>query len=250
MGGIIDSIFGGGAGKASDKSLEFIKDVYGENKGLAAPWNAGGLQSFNQYNAMLSGPGQDEAFQKWLGSSDYKFTTDAGLNAINHNMASKGLLNSGSTLKAITQFGQDNAQQYRNNYMNQLMGSAGLGAGVLGNLMGSNQNMASAYGNQAMAGAQGRANGMGNFMNFGIGIASLIPGLSDRRTKTDIKHVGRTHKNKGSLPVFSYRYKDDPPNVRRMGVMAQDVAKRRPKALGPLIGNAMTVDYKELARNA
>ena len=85
---------------------------------------------------------------------------------------------------------------------------------------------------------------MGNFMNFGLGVAGLI---SDARLKTDIKKVGKMHKGKGGLPVYSYRYVDDPPNVRRMGVMAQDVAVKRPDALGPPIQNFMTVDYRRLA---
>jgi hypothetical protein len=74
----------------------------------------------------------------------------------------------------------------------------------------------------------------------------MIPGLSDERAKTDIKRIGRMHKKHGGLPVYSYRYKDDPPNVRRMGVIAQEVAKKRPDALGPEVGNFLTVDYKEL----
>jgi hypothetical protein len=80
-------------------------------------------------------------------------------------------------------------------------------------------------------------------MNFGLGIASL----SDERTKTDIKRVGRMDKGKGGAKVYTYRYKDDPHNVIRMGVMAQEIAKKRPDALGPRINNFMTVNYGNLA---
>jgi hypothetical protein len=244
MGGLVNSIFGGNSNKYANKSIDFTKQIYDENKAMATPWNTGGSADFNSYNAMLGGPGQDEAFQKWLGSSDFAFTTKAGNDAINSNMAAKGLLNSGATLKAITQFGQDNAQQYRNNYMNQLLGGAQLGAGVLGNLMGANSQAAAQQAANYQNKAQGQASGVGNAMNFGLGIAGLF---SDERLKTDIKKVGRTDKKAGNLPVYTYRYKDDPTNVVRMGVMAQEVAKKRPKALGPRVNNFMTVNYGNLA---
>lgn len=245
MGGLIDSLFGGGAGEASEESLDFIKDVYGDNKAMATPWATGGLDAYNAYNSFLTGSGQDAAFQKYLDSGDYKFTTQAGMDAITHNMASKGLLNSGSTLKALTQWGQQNAMQYRDNYLNKLLGSAGLGAGVLGNLMGASNTSAGMYGNQAMAGAEGKANGVGNFLNFGLGLAGLI---SDRRLKKDVKRVGTVNKGKGKgLPLYAYRYKGEPKRGQpHIGVMAQDVKKRVPSALGPKVGNFMSVDYREL----
>lgn len=225
MGGLVNSIFGGGSKKATKKSLALIK-----------PYADSGVGALGSYMDMLTGPNQNEAFQNWLNSSDYKFTNQAGMEAITHNMASKGLLNSGSTLKALTQFGQNNAQQYRNNYMNQLFAPAQLGAQA-----------AQGYAGTAQQGAQLQANGVGNFLNFGLGVAGLF---SDIRLKTDIKKVGRMNKSKGGLPVYTYRYVDDPPNVRRMGVMAQEVAEKRPEALGPTVDNFMTVDYGRLAENA
>lgn len=225
MGGFIDGIFGGGSKKATKNSLALIK-----------PYADAGIGALGQYSDMLFGPGQNEAFENWLNSSDYAFTTKAGMDAVTQNMASKGLLNSGSTLKALTQWGQQNAQQYRNNYMNQLFAPAQLGAQA-----------ATGYANTAQQGANQAASGVGNFLNFGLGVAGLF---SDERLKTDIKKVGRTDKKKGGLPVYTYRYVDDPPNLRRMGVMAQEVAKKRPDALGPVVENFMTVDYGRLAENA
>jgi len=242
MGGLVNSIFGGSSNKNAKKSLAFQNQVYQENKAMGQPFVQGGLGTFNTYNSMLTGS-DPAAFNNWLNSSDYNFTTKAGNDAINANMAAKGLANSGATLKAITQFGQDNAQQYRNNYMNQLLQSAQLGAGVAGNVMGSGQSAAGNVNNIYQAKTQGAANGVGNAMNFGLGIASLF---SDERLKYDIKKVGRTTKKAGNLPVYTYRYKGDPNNVVRMGVMAQEVAKKRPEALGPRVNNFMTVNYGNL----
>lgn len=244
MGGILNSLFGGGSNKQADKAIDFMKDVYRENKELATPWATGGLNMYNAYGSMLAGPGQDEAFQKWLNSSDYAFTTKQGLDAITHNMASKGLMNSGSTAKAVVQFGQDNAQKYRDNYMTQLLAGAGVGAGVLGNLMGASNSSAQMIGDMRMQRAQGQANGVGNFLNFGLGLAGLI---SDERLKKDKKRIGTIKVDGKKLGIHAFRYKgqssDEQPHV---GVMAQEVAKKVPRALGPKVGNFMSVDYKEL----
>lgn len=243
MGGLINSIFGGNSNEHSDSALKFNGGVYDYNKSIGQPFVSGGQNSFNTYNQMLTGT-DPSAFNNWLNSSDYNFTTKAGNDAINSNMAAKGLLNSGATLKAITEFGQNNAQQYRNNYMNQLLGSAQLGAGVAGNVMSAGVSAANNQNNIEQGKTTNQANGVGNALNFGLGVAGLF---SDERLKTDIKKVGRTDKKAGALPVYTYRYKDDPTNVVRMGVMAQEVAKKKPEALGPTVQNFMTVNYGKLA---
>lgn len=79
---------------------------------------------------------------------------------------------------------------------------------------------------------------------FGMGSA-LLGGLplmmSDRRTKTDIHKVGKT---KGGMPVYTYRYKMGGPLM--MGVMAQDVEKKKPEAVHEIDG-IKHVDYSEVS---
>ena len=62
---------------------------------------------------------------------------------------------------------------------------------------------------------------------------------SDRRLKTDIRRVGKTD---GGLPLYAYRYKAGGPH--QLGVMAQDVAKVRPDAVGDIGGGFLGVDYR------
>lgn len=69
---------------------------------------------------------------------------------------------------------------------------------------------------------------------FGLG-SSLI--MSDRRTKTDIKRVGKLD---NGLPVYEYRYKAG--GAPHIGVMAQDVEKKNPGAVAE-IGGIKHVDY-------
>lgn len=64
--------------------------------------------------------------------------------------------------------------------------------------------------------------------------------FSDRRLKTDIKKVGKTD---GGLPVYTYRYKGD--GKTHMGVMAQEVKKKTPEAVGNFNG-LLAVDYSKV----
>lgn len=81
------------------------------------------------------------------------------------------------------------------------------------------------------------------------GLASTIGSLassaaiafSDRRLKTDIEKVGE---EEDGLGVYEYRYKGD--KMPQVGVMAQEVAKKRPWALGPKVGGYRTVNYGRL----
>jgi hypothetical protein len=64
--------------------------------------------------------------------------------------------------------------------------------------------------------------------------------ISDRNAKTDIKKVGKTN---SGLPIYTFKYKGD--NKTKMGVMAQDVEKKNPKAVG-LINGIKGVDYSKI----
>lgn len=76
---------------------------------------------------------------------------------------------------------------------------------------------------------------------FGLG-SSLI--MSDRRTKEDIREIGKT--NDGQ-PLYTYRYKGSP--MLQMGLMAQDVEQRNPDAVVE-IGGIKHVDYARALEDA
>ena len=77
-------------------------------------------------------------------------------------------------------------------------------------------------------------------------MAMLIGGLgglfalSDERAKEDKKKIGKT---KDGLGIYSYRYKGDPET--RIGLMAQEVAKKKPGAVATRRDGLMAVDYRE-----
>jgi muramidase (phage lysozyme) len=68
--------------------------------------------------------------------------------------------------------------------------------------------------------------------------------FSDKRLKKDIKEIGETHDGQ---PIYSYKYKND--DRTQIGLMAQDVEKRHPEAVG-LAGGYKTVDYKKATEGA
>lgn len=68
------------------------------------------------------------------------------------------------------------------------------------------------------------------------GLGALFA-LSDKRVKTNIKRVGKTD---GGLPVYTYKYKGS--NTTQMGVMAQDVEKKKPNAVKEF-GGLKAVNY-------
>ena len=64
---------------------------------------------------------------------------------------------------------------------------------------------------------------------------------SDRRLKTDMAWVGMTA---DAIPIWRFRYKGTAPVFE--GVMAQDVAMRRPDALVTWPNGVLAVDYGHL----
>jgi hypothetical protein len=83
----------------------------------------------------------------------------------------------------------------------------------------------------------GLAGGLAGNSGVTSGIGSIFSGIfSDVRLKEDIEEVGTVD----GFPLYKFRYKGTP--ERRLGLMAQDVEKRLPHAVGERAGYK-TVDY-------
>jgi hypothetical protein len=87
---------------------------------------------------------------------------------------------------------------------------------------------------------------MGTGALSGSTTTTQAPGgfFSDERLKKDIKEIGETHDGQ---PIYSYKYKND--DRTQIGLMAQDVEKEHPEAVG-LLGGYKTVDYKKATEDA
>jgi hypothetical protein len=88
---------------------------------------AGEANTTGALNSLLtSDQSNSPAYQNYLNSTGYNFQMQQGQNAITGNAASKGLLNSGATAKALTSYGQNLASTTYGNYLSQMGSLAGL----------------------------------------------------------------------------------------------------------------------------
>lgn len=86
--------------------------------------------------------------------------------------------------------------------------------------------------------------GWGNQL-LGAASAALPFIFSDERLKENIAYTGRSV---GGVPEVEFEYRKDSglPQGRQTGVIAQDVAKLRPDALGPVVGGYLTINPEAL----
>lgn len=240
MGGLVDSIFGGGGKKAAKDATKFQKGVFDWAKGAATPYINQGTSAMNTLGGLLGLGGtefQDDAFQNYMNSTGYKFLLDSGSKAVTGSMAAKGLLKSGSTLKALTSYGQNLASTKTADYMNALMGLSNQGSNTIQGIMGGGNQAAANIGQLGQAGAQSQRDAFGSMINLGLGIA----GLSDERLKTNIEKVGELASGIG---LYIYNMISGGP--LQWGFIAQEVAEKQPEALGPTIDGYLSVNYAQV----
>lgn len=95
----------------------------------------------------------------------------------------------------------------------------------------------------SMSGTSKSSPGLANMLMAGGQMAASI--YSDRRLKRDIERVGELD---DGLGLYRYRYAWDDEGTARMGVMADEVARLVPEALGPVVAGFATVDYSKVGR--
>lgn len=125
MGDIIGGLIGGvgsllGGSSAKSNALTGYNYLNKAN----APAVANG-QAASNAEAQLTGTapvqqGTTNAFNNYLNSTGYNFAKQQGSDAVTGSQSAKGILNSGSTAKALTNFGTGLASQGFNNYLGQL----------------------------------------------------------------------------------------------------------------------------------
>lgn len=179
MGGMVSTIFGGGTKKAMKKGNALMTDMFQQGKDLLMPFASGGAGAFGAMGNMLGLGGtdaQNEGFNNYMKSTGTKFMLDTGSKAITGSAAAKGLLNSGATAKALTEFGQNLATTKSQQYFQNLGGMAQVGAGAAGNVAQSGNAMASNVAQNRMQNASNMADAWGSMFNLGLGIAGM-PGM-------------------------------------------------------------------------
>lgn len=218
------SLFGGKKTSSStNQAYGLIKDQF---SGVLPFAQQGG----NALSALLGG--DTTGFDKYKDATGYDFQAENGSRGITANAAARGLLDSGATRKSLVNYGNNLNQTFANNYMQQLLG--------LGNLGISGGNVLANAGQTSKSTQSG---GIGGFLGGLASAAASNPGIfaSDRRLKKDIRYL---HTLDNGLKVYQYKYIND--RGPYVGVMADEVERLMPDALGPTIDGYKTVDYSKI----
>lgn len=202
---------------------ELIKSTYGGSM----TQGTGAMTSL----ANMLGVGDPNGYNNYLQLAGFAPAMRQLSQNITGQGAAAGILNSGATAKALQSRGAELNNQFFNNYLQQLAGLSGLGLQAGGLVANTGQK------------STGTSTG-GGPSTFGS-IASTIGGIasifSDRRLKRDIELVRR---DPDGLGWYLARYVMG--TKRFLMVMADEVARIRPWALGPTRAGYATVNYGAL----
>jgi hypothetical protein len=200
---------------------DLIKSSYGGAMGQ-------GTAAMGDLSKML-GVGNPNGYNNYLQTAGFAPAMRQLSQNITGQGAAAGILNSGSTAKALQTRGTELNQGFYNNYLQQLAGLSGLGLQAGGLVANAGQQSKSTGGSPSTVGSIASTIG---------GIASIF---SDRRLKRDIELIRR---EADGLGIYLCRYVWS--RTRRLMVMADEVAKLRPWALGRRQAGFATVNYGAL----
>ncbi len=161
------------AADAAKNSLDFEKQVYGDQQTQTAPYREAGTAALDRIQSLLgigANPNGADATATLQKQPGYQLNLTEGLKAINN--ASRGVV-SGHTLKAADRFANDYAGNYLDKTLGQLNTVAGLGqtgvgqnnaagTGALNTNTAINTNTAQQVGQSGEQAAAARASGYGN----------------------------------------------------------------------------------------
>lgn len=117
-------------------------------------------------NGAAAGARTAPAFQNYLASTGYNFQQDQGTRAITGNAASRGLLNSGGTAKALTKYGQNLASTSFDNYLGQTGNIANRGLTATGQIGEAGTSGGKAAGDAMQSGITGAAGSLGSVLSL------------------------------------------------------------------------------------
>lgn len=218
---------------ATGQANNALTNAYNSQVSYLNPYQQAGGQALSQLtsgNLVDSNSLQNDA--------GYQFRLKEGLNAINSSAAASGGLNSGATLKALTQYGQNFASnEYNNAYnreYNRLSQLAGYGSNASNNLASAagqyGTNISNNYmglGNAGAASSLAQANNQSNLIGQGVTAAAMF---SDERLKENIVEISKEDfaEMKKHLKAYAFNYRSKKYGEGNwVGVMAQDLEKSK-----------------------
>lgn len=124
--------------------------------------DTGSGNAFNAGPPVDAATAQQNAFAKFQTDPGYQFALDQGSQALQRSAAARGILNSGATAKALTDYGQGMASQQYGNYFQRLQSLAGVGQSATNATGQFGAQSAQGQGNALMAGGAARASAYGD----------------------------------------------------------------------------------------
>lgn len=224
----------GGSKSESESGNQFADDIKGAFLPAASQAYGGGLGAASAIMGLGGPEARSDALDGWWDSSGGDFMLNKGLDNVDAFMRAKGLGQSGASMKAMEDYRSGLASTKMGEAMNNLFNIGRLGLGGGGLVSG--------------AGSYSKGDNSSNGGGLGAALGAIL--ASDPRLKTNIEKVGE---EPDGLGIYDYDYieAEGPisalmPEGRQRGVMADEVARIRPWALGPEIGGYMTVNYGAL----
>lgn len=205
-------------------ATNFLSQLLGVSPGAVA---SGANTVGNAANGVAEAGGAQAGYNNYLQQAGYAPAMRQLAQGVTGQGAASGILNSGSTAKALQTRGTELNQSFFNNYLQQLAGLSGLG------LQGG-----SLVANVGQGTPVTKPSTIGSIASTVGGIASIF---SDRRLKHRIRKVGEFA---DGLGIYFFSYLGSKQRIK--GVMADEVAALRPWALGPKIAGYATVNYGAL----
>lgn len=128
----------GGNSKQSSQNNSYNQAYPGLQTDLNPTIQAGAGAS-GLLQQLLTGTGGDASYDNYKGSTGFQQQLDAGSQAITDNAASRGLLQSGATGKALVNYGNQLGNQNYNSFLQNLISQSQLGNQAAGTLAGAGQ---------------------------------------------------------------------------------------------------------------
>lgn len=225
--GMITGAYGGQIGQGTG-ATNVLAQMLGVSPGTVA---SGANTVGTAANGVAAAGGAQPAYQNYLAQAGYAPAMTQLAKGITGQGAASGLLRSGATATGLQTQGANLNNQFYTNYLQQLKDLSGLGLQAGGIVANTGQKSSST--------SQG--GGPSTLGTIASTVGALAPIFSDRRLKTAIQKVGQFA---DGLGIYDYRYKSR--IAKHRGVMADEVARLRPWALGPVVAGFATVNYGAL----
>jgi hypothetical protein len=156
-----------------------------------SPYSEYGRQAFTPLSALMFGTKFNEDTGEFKGNltneerlayfqedPGYQYQLEQGIGALDRSAAASGMLDSGNTMKAVQQYGQDLANQSYSAYIDNLLGQLGYAQQADTNIANTITGAANTMANYSYAGGMANAAKYANLSNAAFNIAGQAAGVS------------------------------------------------------------------------